>query len=268
VAGDAHTFVSGVRNLDLGQRYRYHLQDHIDTDAFREALRQHDRAAFAAELSQASLQGHLDPRAALMGETVYAGLADSARQQLQCGYLSLFGIPLSGPMLIRMQPRDEVEACLLYLPGHPHQPLRQYPSLQAAATALTQLLRQQDERTFFSRYVSHVEQPRFAARLRSTLYPRYPYAELHPTPPVLEKGKHFSWIKRAFPAPTDLWQETLDLDARLELSFTPGPRMRSSNVPAPRSNSAWPTPRPLPYPWRSAMPRPSWPASSSGWVSG
>ncbi|MHA6160892.1 dermonecrotic toxin domain-containing protein [Pseudomonas sichuanensis] len=221
VAGDAHTFVSGVRNLDLGQRYRYHLQDHIDTDAFREALRQHDRAAFAAELSQASLQGHLDPRVALMGETVYAGLADSARQQLQCGYLSLFGIPLSGPMLIRMQPRDEVEACLLYLPGHPHQPLRQYPSLQAAATALTRLLHQQDERTFFSRYVSHVEQPRFAARLRSTLYPRYPYAELHPTPPVLEKGKHFSWIKRAFPAPTDLWQETLDLDASLELSFTP-----------------------------------------------
>lgn len=221
VTSDAHTFVSGVRNLDLGQRYRYHLQDHIDTADFREILRQHDRAAFAAELTQASLQGHLQPHAALMGETVYAGLADSARLQLQCGYLSVFGIPLNGPMLIRNQPKDKIEACLLYLPGHPHQPLRQYPSLQAAGTALTQLLRQQDERAFFSRYVSHVEQPRFAARLRATLYPRYPYAELHPTPPVLEKGKHFSWIKRAFPAPTDLWQETLDLNARLELSFTP-----------------------------------------------
>ncbi|MGG7637022.1 dermonecrotic toxin domain-containing protein [Pseudomonas sp. ES1] len=217
----ATIFVSGVRNLDLGQRYRYHLGDHIDTDSFRELVRRHARATFAAELTQAALQGHLDAKGTLMGEIVFTGLADSAREQLQCGFLSLFDIPLHGPMLVRLDPHKDVERCLLYLPGHPRQALRQYPSAQAASTALTQMLWHQDEREFFNRYVSLDAQPGFAARLRQTLYPRYPYAELYPSPPVLEKGERFSWLKRAFPAPTDLWQETLDKNARLAITFTP-----------------------------------------------
>ena len=220
----AATFVSGVRNLDLGQRYRYHLGDHIDTDGFRDLVRQYARATFAAELTQATLQGHLDAEGALMGETIFAGLAESARSQLQCGFLSLFGIPLHGPMLVRLAPRDAVERCLLYLPGHPGQPLRQYPSAQAASTALTQMLWQQEEREYFTRFVCLAEQPLFSARLRQILYPRYPYAELHPSAPVLEKGERFSWLKRVFPATTDLWQETLDKNARLDITFTPWPR--------------------------------------------
>ncbi len=222
-AEQAATFVRGVRNLDLGQRYRYHLADHIDTDTFRGLLRQQALAAFAAHTLQARLQGHLDAHGSQLAERVLAEQADAA-QPMSCGYLSLFGLPLNGPLLMRLETKvgaDDAQMCVLYLPGHPHQPLRQYPSAQAMTQALRRMLWQQEEREFFSRYISLVERPRFAARLRAVLYPRYPYAQLHPTPPVLEKGDRFSWLKRAFPAPTDLWQETRDENARLELVFTP-----------------------------------------------
>ena len=226
LAIDAERFVKGVRNLDLGQRYFNHLSEHIDHDAFRTLLCQQDHAAFAAELTQARLQGRLDALGEQMGE---AALADSVEltetdqtRGLQCGYLSLFGIPLDGPLVVRRAPLQAEEPCLLYLPGHA-QPLRQYPSMQALGKALTEALWHHQERVFLSRFVKHAQHAQFVARLRATLYPRYPYASVQRTVPVLEKGQSFSWLKRLFPAPTDLWQETLDKNARLPMSFTPWP---------------------------------------------
>lgn len=219
-AEDARTFVSGIRNLDLGQRYRDHLDDHLDTDAFRELLHQQSRAAFGVEVLLARLQGHLDARGQALGDAVLAGLTETARAQLQCSFISLYGRPLSGPMIIQLDQADSPE-CLLYLPGHPRQPLRQYPNRKALARALTDMLWAQSEREFCNRYIAHVDQPYMAGRLRAALYPSFPYATLHPTPPVLERGEHIHWLKRAFPAPTDLWQQTLDKNALLEITATP-----------------------------------------------
>ncbi|WP_409294863.1 dermonecrotic toxin domain-containing protein [Pseudomonas sp. KCJK8670] len=225
MAVDTTLFVKGVRNLDLGQRYLNHLRQHIDTDDFRALLRGQDHAAFAAELTYARLQGRIDSRGESLGEAALAGSHEvrslTGTRRLQCGYLSVLGVPLSGPLLVRLEPRDEQEPCLLYLPADPSGAVRQYPSLQAAGTALTHRLWQEDFRLFFNRFVSHAQQPAFAARLRQRLYPRYPYALLYPTPPVLEKGESVSWIKRLFPSPHDVWQETLDKNARLTLTFTP-----------------------------------------------
>ena len=219
-AEDAKTFVSGIRNLNLGQRYRDHLADHLDTDAFRELLHQQIRTAFGADVLLARLQGHLEARGQTLADTVLAGLAPSAQEQLQCSFVSLYGKPLSGPMIIQLDQADTPE-CLLYLPGHPRQPLRQYPNRQALARALTDMLWEQSEREFFNRYIAHADQPHIAERLRANLYPSYPYATLQPSPPVLERGEHIHWLKRAFPAPTDLWQETLDKNALLEITATP-----------------------------------------------
>ncbi|CAM3802932.1 Leucine-rich repeat-containing protein 1 [Pseudomonas reidholzensis] len=218
-------FISGIRNLDLGEGYLSHLREHLDNDPLRGLLRAQDHAAFAAELSTARLQGHLDSDGEALGEAALTGAHEvptsNGSAGLQCGYLSLFGIGLAGPLLVRRDPHEGAEPCLLYLPGDPEGALRQYPSLQAVGAALTQRLWGAEFRRLFTRYVSHAQQPLFAARLRQTLYPRYPYSTLHPTPPVLEKGEAFSWIKRVFPAPHDLWQETLDKNARLPLDFAP-----------------------------------------------
>ncbi|MFF7709701.1 dermonecrotic toxin domain-containing protein [Pseudomonas sp. NPDC007930] len=225
---DAARFASGLRNLDLGQRYQDHLADHLDTDHFHSVLSASDRASFAAELSLARLSGRIDAAAEALGEAALLGASEvptlgGEPQALQCQFLSLFGIALDGPLLLRLAPRGATEPCLLYVPGDPHGAMSAFESLQAAGAELTRRLWQEPYRVFFCRFVGHTEQAAFAARLRSTLYPRYPYAALHRVPPVLRKGDRFSWIKRAFPSPRDLWQETLDQNARLLWEATPWP---------------------------------------------
>lgn len=217
---DAERFVKGVRNLDLGRRYQHHLAALLDTSTARRLHRDQDRAAFAAELSLASLQGRLDQRGEALGEAALADSPTPARP-LECSYLSLFDCRLNGPLVIRLQPQATRETCLLYLPGHPAKALRQYPSLAALGQALTQMLWHDEQRRFFLRYVSHDQQLHFARRLRQALMPRFPYDTLQAGTPQLEKGQHFNWVSRVFPGPRQLWQETLDKNARLNWSATP-----------------------------------------------
>lgn len=223
---DTTLFVKGARNLDLGQRYRNHLAEHVDTPLFRSLVRQQDRAAFQADTTMAELQKLLDSRGRMLADAALAGesllLHSNGKPcPLECGYLELCGTPLYGPLLIRQQHIGDIEPCLLYLPGHPRQPLRQYGSLRAAGKALTRLLHKDSERRFFMRYVAHAEQPGLATQLRQTLFAHYPYKDLQTTTPVLEEGQSFDWLKRLFPGPHDLWQPTLDKNARLPLAFKP-----------------------------------------------
>lgn len=222
---DTARFTKALRSLDLGQRYQDHLHEHLDTDAFRDLLREQDRAAFAAELTQARLQGLLDSRGEELGEAVLAGLEsvpspDGTQRTLECHYLSVFGIPLNGPLVLRLEPTLRTEPCLLYVPGDPHFPLRQYPSQRALGLALTRRLWQHDYRSFFSRFVPQSQQPLFVERLRTTLFPRYPYATLQTEPPTLAKGERFSWLRLAFPPVHGVWQQTLNKNARLPWALT------------------------------------------------
>ncbi|HGM5582051.1 TPA: DUF6543 domain-containing protein [Pseudomonas putida] len=226
LALDSQAFVKGVRNLNLGQRYQEHLRDHLDTDVFRQRLSEQDRAAFAAELTLARIKGLIDSRGEMLGEAVVAAgheltVAPGQRRPVQCSYLSLFGIPLHGPLLVRLQPRGGREPCLLYLPGAAQDALRQYPSLQAMGKALTRKFWDSRYRTFFTRYVSHTLYATYAAKLRDRLFPTYPYSTLHTSTPVLEEGQTIGWLERAFPAPRSVWQQTLDKNARLTWDHTP-----------------------------------------------
>ncbi|BBH47165.1 dermonecrotic toxin domain-containing protein [Pseudomonas sp. KU43P] len=224
LALDTTTLIKGIRNLDLGQRYRYHLGDIVDNDTFRELQAAQDRSALRAELAMARLRGDVTPngealvKAALDNHTQIT--TDDGSREVQCQFVSLFGTPLNGPLVIQLQAPAADDPCLLYLPGDPQGALRQYTSLGKLKGELTERLADHDFRAFFIRHVPLAKQPGFLQRLRETLYPRYPYAELHPTPPVLDKGDRFSWLKRAFPGPRDIWQETRDKNAKLPLTLT------------------------------------------------
>ncbi|MBJ9977261.1 hypothetical protein IAE35_19345 [Pseudomonas sp. S75] len=224
---DPASFVKGARNLDLGRRYQDHLREHLDTDDCRQRLYQQDRAAFAAELTLARLEGRIDSQGELLGEALLNGQLEvpqpeSHSRPVECAYLSLFGIPLHGPLLIRLAPRDSTEPCLLYLPGAGQGAVRQYSSLQALGEALTRDLWDDKFRHYFSAFVSNAQFAQFADRLRQTLYPRYPYSGFQQTP-VLEKGQSFSWLARAFPPPRSIWLPTLDKNARLPWSHDAWP---------------------------------------------
>lgn len=224
---DTATLIQGIRNLDLGQRYRYHLGDIVDNDAFRGLLETQDRSALRAELAMARLRGHIDSHGAALAQAALDNCAqvttEKGRRNVLCQFVSLFGTPLNGPMVIQLQDPEADEPCLLYLPGDPQGALRQHASLGTLKADLTDRLADHDFRAFFIRHVPLAQQAGFLQRLRETLYPRYPYAELHTTPPVLDKGDRFSWLKRAFPGPRDLWQETRDKNVRLPLTLEPWP---------------------------------------------
>ncbi|MGE7992255.1 dermonecrotic toxin domain-containing protein [Pseudomonas sp. NPDC089554] len=228
LALDTTRFIKTIRTLDLGQRYQDHLHEHLDTDVFRALLRNQDHATFAATLTQAHLQGLLDSRGEQLGEAALADLEhipspDGTQRTLECHYLSVFGIPLNGPLILRLTPTRRTEPCLLYIPGDPQAPLRQYPSQRALGLALTRRLWQHEYRAFFSRFVAQAQQPLFVERLRNTLFPHYPYDTLQTEPPVLEKGEHFGWLRLAFPPVHGIWQQTLDKNARLPWTLTPWP---------------------------------------------
>ncbi|HEK1686407.1 TPA: hypothetical protein SMR42_002780 [Pseudomonas putida] len=217
---DSEQFVKGARNLDLGQRYQDHLHEHLDNDQYRLQLAEQDRAAFAAELTLARMKGLVDSRGEMLGEAAIAGIdelniAPGRSRRLQCSFLSLFGFALHGPLLLRLQPQGGNEPCLLYLPGAKQDAVRQFPSLQAMGQALTRKLWDNDYRTFFSGYVSQANYPAYAARLRTVLFPSYPYTTLYPRTPVLERGESISWLRQAFPPRNSIWQQTLDKNARL-----------------------------------------------------
>nr|WP_314614095.1 DUF6543 domain-containing protein [uncultured Pseudomonas sp.] len=227
LALDTATLVRGIRNLDLGQRYRAHLGDIVDNDAFRALLEKQDRSALRAELAMATLRGHLDSHGQALARAVLEDQAQITRESgsrvVQRQFITLFGTPLNGPLVIQLQDPSADESCLLYLPGDPQGALRQHASLGELRAALTDRLADHDFRAFFIRHVPLPEQAGFLQRLRETLYPHYPYAELHPTPPVLDKGDRFSWLRRAFPGPRDIWQETRDKNARLPLGLEQWP---------------------------------------------
>lgn len=225
---DTHRFISGVRNLDLGQRYRYHLTDIVDNDAFRRLLREQDKAAFAADVALATLQGRLDTSTAALAEALLSGSTivrdvNGSPRTLVCSRLTLADVSLRGPLLLTLEPHDRVEPCLLYLPGHPTAPIRRYASQQAAAVALTRLMWRTKEREFFCRYVLQAERVRFADTLKTILYPFYPYDQLHTPAPVLEPGQHIGWMKRLFPSPRALYQATLDKNVHLPMQAIPWP---------------------------------------------
>ena len=224
---DAATFIQGIRNLDLGQRYRSHLGDIVDNDTFRELLETQDRSAFCAELAMARLRGHIDSCGAALAQAALDNQAqittEMGRRNVLCQFVSLFGTPLNGPLVIQLHAAEAGDPCLLYLPGDPQGALHQHASLGSLKTNLTNRLADHDFRAFFIRHLPLAQQARFMQCLRETLYPLYPYADLQATTPVLEKGDRVSWLKRAFPGPQDIWQATRDKNARLPLTLEPWP---------------------------------------------
>ncbi|WEK29280.1 MAG: NEL-type E3 ubiquitin ligase domain-containing protein [Candidatus Pseudomonas phytovorans] len=224
---DAATLIQGIRNLDLGQRYRYHLGDIVDNDTFRDLLETQDRSALCAELAIARLRGHIDCHGAALAQAALDSRAqiitEKGGRNVLCQFVSLFGTPLNGPMVIQLEDPEAGQPCLLYLPGDPQGALRQHASLGSLKADLTDRLADHDFRTFFIRHVPLAQQAAFLQRLRETLYPHYPYADLQATTPVLDKGDRFSWIRRAFPGPRDIWQATRDKNVRLPLTLEPWP---------------------------------------------
>uniref|UniRef100_UPI00036B6174 dermonecrotic toxin domain-containing protein n=1 Tax=Pseudomonas asplenii TaxID=53407 RepID=UPI00036B6174 len=183
-------FASLARQLDLGGQYKQHIEGYLlssetgQPGRYRQLFEQQQRDELALQAEIALLQGHLDPAAHQMLQS----LLDPARsatwhgQPVTCSYLTLLdfanpgsghGALLKGVLLIEGQAPagSAASPCVLYLADDPQEAVRQYASRQAVHDALRERLRRTRYQAFFKRYVHVRSQPVFFQALAERLSP-------------------------------------------------------------------------------------------------
>ncbi|MFF7709702.1 dermonecrotic toxin domain-containing protein [Pseudomonas sp. NPDC007930] len=222
--GEGGTFARGCRNLDLGQLYRDHLGDAIDTDAYRARLRAHDIATLAVAVKTAKIKRQfLQFRSEQVLDAVLAGTATvEGGAEVECAYLTLFEVPLSGLLVMREAPQPgQLAPCVLYTPGGGEAELVEYASAEALTAGLRQKLYDPGYRAFFSRFVGQADQARFFTQLREALYlqPAAPIPD-GPLPGFGDEGG--DWLARLFYGqPSEPSEEVINPQGRVLLEATP-----------------------------------------------
>jgi hypothetical protein len=151
-------FVRFCRELDIGRRYNAHL---------REALGLDDRSK-QLQLKTRIIDSQLaDLKAALHHASMTLDIQDRSLQSLlsfivggnttwQTYELTLLSTSLTGPLIF--SPGNEWSATapvVVYIPHDPTSPLKEYPSMAAFMTHLTEQLRSDSYKQFFSRFIQH-----------------------------------------------------------------------------------------------------------------
>ena len=169
-------FAQLCHDLDLGRLYQQHLAEVYDTPLSSSRIRyrsievyqgllqvQMQVALMKSELSQAAcdalaslIDGHASPH--------YQG------QPLSVVQLSMYGMPLSGPWVLSAVASDSVHPVIVYLPGAPLYPLKEYPSLKAFKDDLRINLSQPAYVELFRGYVAKDQEQAFTDVLQQNLY--------------------------------------------------------------------------------------------------
>lgn len=198
-----HAFAHLCRRLDLGKQYQAHVEAVCGVGRYkapgqdlapqkqRTLLKLHLRDRLEVEAVTAFMKGDLS-------ETAYQMLLQftqphSANQvpmwDGQKAYVEKIGllrtryhepVELLGALCISRRYVDKVPGpCVVYLPGDPDQPLKQYPNRTAFEHALRDKLRDRGYQRYFERFLDHQQASGFFERLNNTLTP----------PPVLLPGQ-------------------------------------------------------------------------------
>lgn len=202
LALEPRTFVGMCRLLDLGGRYQKHLDSVFkplakpghasDTEYLNVRARfmrsEMDEWAVAAWIAR--LQGHLSAEAHALALQVGTRVTPLWQgSPVRYCWLRLLGGGreaggfLAGMLLIE---RDVAEAdasqpCLVYMPGEPEHPLKEYASFQAFSDALREKLRSSAYRGYFQRFIGERYRHEFNRRLEDRLSPSSvnPFASTH-----------------------------------------------------------------------------------------
>lgn len=173
-----YQFAVLCHSLDLGGLYQAHLSEVFDTPLTSSRVRYRsievNKALLRVHLSIARMKseissaGHdallslLDDHAAL---TYHGGPA-------KCFQLSMYGVPLNDAWVLSAEHKgsDGLKPVIVYLPGAPLYPLKEYPSVEAFKNDLRTSLRQPVYTELLLGYVTKAQQPEFARVLKDNLY--------------------------------------------------------------------------------------------------
>jgi hypothetical protein len=171
-----HEFAGLCRTLDLGKQYQTHLKNLFEPVSERHELRDkyiaHARNSFEVSRHAAFMQKHIS---AQVHQTLKAV---TSRQPVTLGNntlgyqaLKLFGVTLNGAMFIGpvKEHDDDDNRCVVYLPGDPQHPLKEYASFTDFEVALSRRLRQDEYRRWFMRYIKLADRSKFLKNLDEKL---------------------------------------------------------------------------------------------------
>ncbi|WP_166366149.1 leucine-rich repeat domain-containing protein [Pseudomonas akapageensis] len=157
-------FASLCRELDLGQAYQQHLNEVFARPAVAPAMVQANQDALAEQAHIARLQGHISDAAHTMLLALIAGqgAATLDGQPVRCSGLQLLGVALGDVLVIgpMIDGSDSEQPCVVYIPGDPNHPLKEYASRHRVTVYLRQQLYRPEYLKFFLGFVPRREQAR------------------------------------------------------------------------------------------------------------
>lgn len=193
VGGQPEAFASLCRELDLGGQYQRHLNDVLAPDdalarAQIDTLLRND---LKANLEVAAHRGYLlnaiDAPAYALLQQVIDGVAQPtyAQHPVRCRSFSVLGCNVQGalafeawgeppPGAVRWTDASLIRQVVVFLPNDPLQPLRQFPSWYAFATALGHALKGASYLEYFAGLLGQDERQTFVATLAPLLQAQRP----------------------------------------------------------------------------------------------
>jgi len=156
-----HEFARLCRYLDLGKQYKKHVEGFFGSDSQLASLQESSvafsRDQFDVERHIAYMRGHISLDVYRMLESVKNSDSSITLGNNTLGYQSLemLEVQLRGPMFIGpvSEHADGDYRCVIYMPGDPDHPLKEYPSFQKFEVELSGRLRGSQFRSFFTRFI-------------------------------------------------------------------------------------------------------------------
>lgn len=156
-----HEFARLCRYLDLGKQYQKHIEGFFGGDSqiasLQESAIAYSRDQFDVERHIAYMRGHISSDVHQMLGSVRNSNPAIKLGKNTLGYQSLemLGVQLKGPMFIGpvSEHADDDYRCVIYMPGDPDHPLKEYPSFQKFELELSGRLRNSQFRSFFMRFI-------------------------------------------------------------------------------------------------------------------
>ncbi|WP_368736919.1 NEL-type E3 ubiquitin ligase domain-containing protein [Pseudomonas nunensis] len=173
-----HEFAQLCRQLDLGKQYQTHLdsvfQPYVGTGEVQNKCSAHARRQLDVDRHTALMQKHI-------GEKVFQMLGELVENQASIKLdthtiafkrLELQDYSLHGAMLIVAVSNGAYfdNPCVLYLPGDPIQPLKEYPTYRRFELGLSDRLRTEAFQSFITGMVTLVDLAGFQYMLKQRLF--------------------------------------------------------------------------------------------------
>jgi hypothetical protein len=158
---EPHEFARLCRYLDLGKQYQKHVEAFFGSASQMASLQEtsvaYSRDQFDVDRHIARMRGHITSEVYKMLESVKNSESSIKLGKNTLGYQSLemLGVQLRGAMFIGpvSEPADDDYRCVIYMPGDPDHPLKEYSTFQKFELELSGRLRDPDFRRFFMRFL-------------------------------------------------------------------------------------------------------------------